>query len=138
MPEEEEVDVGHYFNRDEGGLIEAEITDLWAATADPVFRRFLEKEKVSVVGQFLQSRGSRPAQGDMFKLVRLMVNCCAADAQPVSVQVRVADLPNVNEMDWIRVEGRLHIRLEAGENVPTIEADLVERAETPEEIYIFY
>lgn len=127
--------------RDESGRIEADITDLWAAAADPGFRRFIEGQTVLVRGQFLRQRagGAVKDAREGFKLVRMLITCCAADAQPVSVPVVGLAAPDeTKEMDWLQIEGRLALRMENGEHIPLLEARAIQKSTQPEEVYLFY
>lgn len=129
-----------YLTRDEGGKIEADLMDLWAAAADPGFRRHLADQTIIVTGQLLKppAGSPEPAPGaPRFKLVRLMVTCCAADARPVSIPVFADAMPGEADMSWIRVEGRLVLKVEGGEYVPYLKAESVQPGEEPAEVFLF-
>lgn len=125
--------------RDEGGKIEADLMDIWAAAADPSFRRFLAGRTLIVTAQLLKPpTGSEPPPGaPRFKLVRLLVTCCAADARPVTVPVFAGETPSEADMAWVRVEGRLELRMEGDEMTPYLRAESVAPAAEPAEVFLF-
>jgi uncharacterized repeat protein (TIGR03943 family) len=140
---EEAFDPEPYIARDEQGRIEADLTDLWTAAADPAFRRHFAGQPIRVLGQLLvpkrlRKSGVEPGKAAVFKVARLMIFCCAADAQPVAVQVEASSVPSGKDMDWVQIDGRLDFRAQGGELVPLVRAESVAPAKAPEEIYLTY
>ncbi len=126
---------------DASGKIEADLLDLWAAAADPGMRRNFVDQTLIVTGQLLPPPDHKTNQQTnlpSFKLVRLMITCCAADAQPVSVSVFSDELPDAPDMAWIRIEGTLDLKIEEGEYVPYIRAKDVQLTQEPKEVFLFY
>lgn len=85
---------------------EVRFTQLENASLTPELRNFYSGRRVSLVGRF---SGNEQA----FTLIRYRISCCAADAQPLKVTIRVdprsgqalpaAQLAN----KWVRVTGRV-------------------------------
>ncbi len=140
---EETFDPEPYIARDEQGRIEADLTDLWTAAADPAFRRHFAGQPIRVLGQLLvpkrlRESGVEPGKPAMFKVARLMMFCCAADAQPVAVQVEASTVPEGKDMDWVQLDGRVDFRAQGGELVPVFRAESVAPAQAPKEIYLTF
>ncbi len=132
-----------YIARDAQGRIEADLTDLWTAAADPAFRRHFIGQPIRILGQLLvpkrlRESGVEPGNPALFKVARMMMFCCAADAQPVAVQVEASEVPPGKDMDWVHLEGRLDFRAQGGELVPVFRAEKVTPAQAPKEIYLTY
>ncbi len=145
LPEGEDVeaffDPERYIQRTDDGRILAELTDLWSAAADPAFRKLYENAPVRFTAQLLKPKDPQQdagGSGVQFKAARLMIFCCAADAQPVAVRIEAAAMPPGNDMDWIEVDGRAEFRVLGGEVVPVVAAERVEPAATPSELYLTY
>jgi uncharacterized membrane protein YcgQ (UPF0703/DUF1980 family) len=52
-----------------------------------------------------------------FKLYRVKINCCAADAVPLQVHIICADnITRFKPQQWVEVEGQIQFRKVAGTN----------------------
>jgi len=109
---------------DSEGNIVAEIVDLAFAASEPEMKKALADQPVVVIGQYLALKEGKTAdekhprfydaigavqqKSHSFKLVRLLMVCCAADARPFSVTVEIdGDLPDLQDMTWVKVYGIL-------------------------------
>ena len=88
---------------------------LYAETQEPL-RKTITGKTVEVVGQYLGRAN------DQFKLVRMFIWCCAADARPIYVPVEVSGPVDVSDMEWVKVtttvefstnKGQTHVLLKA-------------------------
>lgn len=82
-------------------------------------------------------RGERVPAGSIVAF-RFVVNCCAADAMPVGVQVTGKDL-NLDRYErdsWVRVTGKLMMEVHEGFPRPRIEAKSVTQIEQPANPYL--
>jgi uncharacterized membrane protein YcgQ (UPF0703/DUF1980 family) len=73
-------------------------------------------------------------------LYRLLVSCCAADAQPVGLVVRVASLEGIEQNRWYRTRGiveMVEVEGQHGGEYLGMRASNVERAEEPESPFLF-
>jgi putative membrane protein len=122
------------------GLVEdmppPEIIDLLYAAQLPEMREGIEGVDLEFIGQFMPATELNP-KGDRFRLVRMMIMCCAADAQPVSVLVETAQLPDVGEMGWVKVRGKPTFPVADGQARPLIVADSVEKTDAPREVFLY-
>lgn len=120
--------------RNSRGHIEASTVDLLYASAEPSMRADFDGQEVEVIGQFLPARTGNP-HGDRFQLVRMFVVCCAADSRPVAVAVQGAG--EFEDMEWLRVTGRVSFPTEAGKPKALVVADSIEKIDAPEEPFSY-
>jgi uncharacterized membrane protein YcgQ (UPF0703/DUF1980 family) len=137
-------DPAPYIPRDEKGRVVVELTELWTAAADPGFRKnFKPDTELTTLAQLLVPKGARDAEvapGKMaqFKVARMMILCCAADARPIAVQVEAPAIPEGKDTDWVQLAGRIEFKAQGGEIVPIFHASEAKAAEAPDEIYLSY
>lgn len=126
-----------YIRRNEEGQIMAEVLDLLFAAEETDLRGDFEGQEVEVIGQFFPAETNNP-RGDRFRLMRMFMICCAADAQPISVLVEAPGWPqDINEMQWIRVVGKAEFPVAGGRRITIIRAEEIEATQAPDEIMLF-
>lgn len=130
------IEVADYLARNAKGQILAETVDLLYAAAEPTIRQDFEGKEIEIIGQFMPAESDNP-EGDRFKLVRLFVMCCAADARPVAALVEAAPGTTFPEMTWLRITGRATFPMEGGRRRAVIAADTVEEIDSPPETFIY-
>jgi len=139
-PAVEDVNAENFFKPDASGNIKVNVGDLLYAAQEPSLSATFVNKSAEVVGQFMPAKTNNP-DGSRFKLVRLFMTCCAADAQPVSLLVeRAADLPipaGVSEMGWTKVVGDITFPLENGRATAIIRARKIEPVSPPEETMLY-
>jgi hypothetical protein len=80
-------------------------------SAWPENRDAWKGKRVRVTGQFLPSADQR-----QFNLVRIKINCCAADAVPLKVVIACRDpVTGFAPNDWVEVTGRIDFRQVPGQ-----------------------
>jgi uncharacterized repeat protein (TIGR03943 family) len=137
---------------DKSGRIKTEVIDLMYASQEAFTRKDFEGKDVELIGQFVPNKlktgeESNPAVGT-FKLLRLVMVCCAADAMPVAVRIESKTQPKgLREMQWLKVTGRVHYRPRikaVGDDTdygdapePVIVADSVKKIDAPREKYLY-
>ena len=84
----------------------------------------------------------RTAKNDnnTFMLFRFAVVCCAADALPLSIEVKTATEENLQNDTWVRVDGLFNNDTISGKQVSSITADSVLQLPIPppEKRYLFF
>lgn len=130
------MDPSIYLAKNEAGQIKAETVDLLYAASESAMREDFEGREVEVIGQFLPLR-SEEATGDRFRIVRLFIICCAADARPVAVSVETTNLESFPEMSWVKVIGKATFPSEGDRRVPLIIASSVSQVEPPKETFLY-
>jgi hypothetical protein len=85
--------------------------NLQQAAYTPETRKLWDEKLVRVKGQFAPSRDDKK-----FRLFRLKMTCCAADAYPLNVEIECAESLPVGELQgrWVNVTGVIRFRKVAG------------------------
>jgi hypothetical protein len=88
-------------------ILNLEFKELERGSYSPQARQFYEGRTVRLKGQFSPGPDKRT-----FSLVRLKIQCCAADAIPLNVVIRLepqahGDLSQFKPQDWVEVTGRV-------------------------------
>jgi uncharacterized membrane protein YcgQ (UPF0703/DUF1980 family) len=114
------------------GNIALEVSDLlYAETQEPLRKRIVGKT-VEVVGQFLSA-----STNDEFRLVRMFMWCCAADARPIYVSAARASLGDVSDLEWVKVTGTAEFSTDNGQTRVFLKADSVDAADPPQEAMLY-
>jgi uncharacterized repeat protein (TIGR03943 family) len=133
---------------DGSGRIKAEVVDLLFAAQESSTRKDFEGKNVELTGQLVANRSKTAAPTGSFKLLRLVMVCCAADAMPVAVKIET-HLPamEIREMQWLKVTGRVHFQarnkaesdgIDYGDYPePVVVADSIKKTEPPLEKYLY-
>jgi uncharacterized repeat protein (TIGR03943 family) len=117
--------------RAEDGNAALEVTDLLYAETQEPLRKTITGKTVEVVGQYLG------AANDQFKLVRMFIWCCAADARPIYVPVEVSGPVDVSDMEWVKVTGTAEFSTNKGQTHVLLKAASVEASDPPEEAMLY-
>jgi uncharacterized membrane protein YcgQ (UPF0703/DUF1980 family) len=137
---------------DKSGRIKTEIVDLLYAAQESFTRKDFEGKDVELIGQLIPTKpkaGAKPAAPTAsFKLLRLVMVCCAADAMPVAVKIETKlSVSEMHEMQWLKVTGRVLYRprsktdsdgIDYGDQPePVIVADSIKKISAPREKYLY-
>lgn len=125
-----------FLKKSDEGFIKAETVDLLYAASQPAMREDFENQDVELTGQFMPARMGNPA-GNRFRLIRLFVMCCAADAQSVAVMVQTKSPADFPEMTWVKVRGKATFPLEGGKQIPVVVDALVTEIEPPVDAFTY-
>ena len=129
-------DAMDFIPRGKDGFPTVQVIDLLYAAQDTSLRADLENKTVEMIGQFMPDHVSN-ASGKRFKLMRMFMTCCAADARPIAALVEPAQKPEVAEMSWVKVVGKVAFPLENGRTIAVLKAEKVESTDPPEEAMLF-
>jgi len=121
-----------YLPKAADGNVALEVTDLLYAESEDSLRKMFFDKTIEVVGQYLP--GSDPKQ---FKLVRMFIVCCAADARPLAVPVELSAPTNVSEMGWVKVVGKAAYTKNGDRVHVVFKADSVEPTDPPAEAMLY-
>ena len=119
----------------EGNMI-VQVVDLLYAAQDSSLRGDLKGQNIEMIGQLMPDTMNN-ADGNRFKLVRMFMVCCAADARPVAVLVESPTKPAGAEMSWIKVVGTVEFPIENGRPIAVVKASKVTATEPPEETMLY-
>jgi uncharacterized repeat protein (TIGR03943 family) len=90
-----------YLPRAADGNVALEVSDLLYSETEQSLRKVFSGKTIEVIGQFLP--GSDKSE---FRIVRMFIVCCAADARPISVPVKADSPVSVADMSWVKVIGQ--------------------------------
>jgi uncharacterized repeat protein (TIGR03943 family) len=108
-----------------------EVTDLITLAHTPDQMRSFEGRKVTCVGRLFAAQDGAPP-----KLVRLIMWCCAADAQPASVDL-TGDVKGAwKDTDWLEVVGTAHFTAANGKVTPSIQVESIKTTQEPDEPFL--
>jgi len=111
--------------------VPVEVTDLITLSRTPNQMKAFDGRKVRSVGLFMTQAGSAP------KLVRWIMWCCAADAQPASVELKGDKFPtDAKDTQYYEVTGTAKFPSTLGHVMPTIEVDSITPTQEPDEPYL--
>lgn len=133
---EQSVAASELMPRSKEGNVQVAVIDLLYAAQDSSLRVDFENKNVELIGQLMPDNVSN-ASGHRFKVVRMLMTCCAADARPVAALVEAAQLPAAAEMSWVKVVGKATFPLENGRTIAVLKADKVMPTDPPEETMLY-
>jgi hypothetical protein len=122
---------------DEGPAFFIEFNELQQAAYVPSLREKLQGKTRKVLGQFIPGKTEYTCS-----LVRIKMQCCAADAQPLNVVIISPDkLTDIKPQAWVEIEGRVFFRKrkDRGEFLPVFQIqgrDKIKPAEAPKNPYL--
>jgi uncharacterized membrane protein YcgQ (UPF0703/DUF1980 family) len=121
-----------YLPRAADGNIALEVSDLLYSESEESLRKLFSGKTIEVIGQFLPG-----AQKSEFKIVRMFIVCCAADARPIAVPVQ-ADAPvSVSDMSWVKVIGQPEFVTNGDRTKVVLKAARVEPTDPPADAMLY-
>ncbi|HEY1476455.1 MAG TPA: TIGR03943 family protein [Chthoniobacterales bacterium] len=121
-----------YLPKAADGNVALEVTDLLYAESEDSLRRMFADKTIEVIGQYLPG-----SDGKQFKLVRMFIVCCAADARPLAVPVAVSGPMTATEMGWVKVVGKATYTQKGDRAHVVLQADKVEPTDPPAEAMLY-
>jgi uncharacterized repeat protein (TIGR03943 family) len=112
--------------------VQVEVMDVLMSAQDPDLVKSLEGRMVRLTGQYAPAEKSDAP----FRVVRMWMLCCAADARPIGVDIQGAP-GSLTSMDWVEVTGTLHYTKDGETFHPTIQAGQVQRTAQPQETFVY-
>jgi uncharacterized repeat protein (TIGR03943 family) len=125
-----------YLHKSKDGNIVLQVIDLLYAAQDSSLRGDFENKRVEFIGQYMPDTVNN-VNGRRFKVVRMLMVCCAADARPVAAVVETERPSNVPEMSWVKVVGEATFPIEGGRNLAVVKAASVTVTDPPEETMLY-
>lgn len=121
-----------YQKRNERGNFELDVMQLYYSGSDAEYAKVMTGQGVETIGQVVHD----PAAGGDPRKLRvfvLQVSCCAADARPFSIPVEITgpNVPQVQDMGWYRIAGKLDYIQERGVMTALLKAEDIQPAVRP-------
>lgn len=104
------------------------MVELLTIEADPALRVAFAKRSVELLGQFL------PDTPEQFRLVRLLMVCCAADARPLGLVV-YGNAPDFEPGNWATTVG--HLTFDDPKERVVLRARHTTPAEAPADLFLY-
>jgi uncharacterized repeat protein (TIGR03943 family) len=125
-----------YLPKDKDGNIQVQVIDLLYAAQDSSMRADFDGKTVTTIGQLMPADANN-GSGNRFKLMRMFMYCCAADAKPIAALVESPTMPGEQEMSWVKVVGKVEFPIEGGRTIPVLKATSVQQVDPPEETMLY-
>jgi uncharacterized repeat protein (TIGR03943 family) len=122
-----------YLPRAADGNVALEVTDLLYGENEASLRKEFTGKTIEVVGQYLPG-----SKSNEFKIVRMLIVCCAADARPIAVPVQAQKTVSVADMSWVKVTGTAEFRESGnGKAKVTVKAAEIEPTDPPQDAMLY-
>ncbi len=113
------------------------VPQLFYTAGDEELQRVLAGLPVETVAQVMPEKVNNP-NGTRLRIFRLFIECCAADARPLSIPIEFGKTPpEYREMGWMKIIGKMTYKVEDGITIPILQVTLIEETEAPEEAMMF-
>jgi uncharacterized repeat protein (TIGR03943 family) len=110
--------------------VPVEVTDLITLSQSPDQMRAFAGRKVRTVGLLVANPGGAP------KLMRWIMWCCAADAQPASVELGGKISGTWKDTQYLEVIGTAQFPSTLGRAIPRIDVDSIQPTQEPDEPFL--
>ena len=123
--------------KNSAGQFLLDVPQIFYTAGDEELMVVMEGIPVETVAQAMEETLHNP-NGHRLKLFRLFVECCAADARPLSIPIDFgAPPPPYEELGWVKVIGTLHYLEEDGDIVPILKVETMEPTAEPMEMMMY-
>ncbi|MBL9151308.1 MAG: hypothetical protein JNK37_02430 [Verrucomicrobiales bacterium] len=131
------ADLERMVPKNEAGNFLLDVPQLFYTAGDEELMKVMEGIRVETTAQVMEETLNNP-KGTRLKLFRLFVECCAADARPLSVPIDFGKAPpTYEEMGWVKVTGKIHYAEEEGNIVPLILVETMEATAEPTDMMLY-
>ncbi len=114
-----------------------DVPQIFYTAGDEELMAVMEGIPVETTAQVMEETLHNP-NGTRLKLFRLFVECCAADARPLSIPIEFGEKPPAyEELGWVKVIGKIHYSEEDGDIVPLINVDSMEPTAEPMDMMMY-
>lgn len=109
-----------------------QVGDLLLAAEKPASMQKLEGRLVELDGRVFVSGANE------FELVRMLILCCAADAQPLAIRVQTDKPLDFPAMSWAKVVGKVRFVARGDTYRPVVQAGLITPIAQPADPNVYY
>jgi len=114
-----------------------DVPQLFYTAGDEELMAVMEGIPVETIAQVMPETINNP-DGTRLRIFRLFIECCAADARPLSIPIEFGkDPPSYEEMGWVKVIGKMHYNEEGDEIVPVINVETMEPTAEPVDMMMY-
>ncbi len=114
-----------------------DVPQIFYTAGDKELMTVMEGIPVETTAQLMEETLNNPDKTRL-KAFRLFIECCAADARPLSIPVDFGKAPpDYTEMGWYKLYGKLHYSKENEEIIPLIRIERIEATAEPTDGLLF-
>jgi len=114
-----------------------DVPQIFYTAGDKELMTVMEGIPVETTAQLMEETLNNPEKTRL-KAFRLFIECCAADARPLSIPVDFGKAPpEYTEMGWYKLYGKLHYSKENEELIPLIRIERIEATAEPTDGLLF-
>lgn len=132
------ADLERMVPKNEAGNFLLDVPQIFYTAGDEELMKVMEGIPIETTAQVMEETLNNP-KGTRLKLFRLFVECCAADARPLSVPIEFGKTPPKYEsMGWVKIVGKLHYSHETdGAILPVIQVQTMEATAEPVDMMVY-
>ena len=114
-----------------------DVPQIFYTAGDRELMQVMEGIPVETSAQLMEETLNNPDKTRL-KAFRLFIECCAADARPLSIPIDFGKAPPAyTEMGWYKIYGKLHYATENEEIVPLLQIERIEATTEPTDGLLF-
>lgn len=114
-----------------------DVPQIFYTAGDKELMDVMEGIPVETTAQLMEETLHNPGRTRL-KAFRLFIECCAADARPLSIPVDFGKAPpEYTEMGWYKLYGKLHYANENDEIIPLLRVERIEATSEPGDGLLF-
>ena len=126
-------DLKQQVDQNENGEFMMDVISIFYTGGDDEVQQVVKGLPVETIGQAMPET-MRNDEGNRIRIFRLMMNCCIADARPISIPVEFEQsVPNYKEMGWYKVHGVMDYENWDEFTIPVLKATKIEPTAEPAE-----
>ncbi len=114
-----------------------DVPQIFYTAGDKELMEVMEAIPVETTAQLMEETLHNPNKTRL-KAFRLFIECCAADARPLSIPIDFGKTPPPYvDMGWYKIYGKLHYATEDGEIIPLLQVERIEATVEPTDGLLF-
>ncbi len=126
-----EADLENLLSKNENGDYKITVPEIFYTGGDTSLQGVLSGKPFETTGQAMKESKNNDL-GNRMRVFQLFMECCAADARPLSIPVEFADgVPDFKEMRWYRLRGTLDFEMRDEVSVPLFKASTFDEIDAP-------
>ncbi|HRQ87374.1 MAG TPA: hypothetical protein PLA50_01150, partial [Bacteroidia bacterium] len=123
--------------QNEKGEFLLDVPQIFYTAGDKELMQVMEGIPVETTAQLMAETLHNP-DNTRLKAFRLFIECCAADARPLSIPIDFGKAPpEYTEMGWYKIYGKLHYSHENEEIIPLLQIERIEATSEPTDGLLF-
>ncbi len=131
------ADLERMVPRSSAGNFTLDIVQIFYTTSDKEVRKVLAGQPIETTAQVMQEKIDNP-DGRRLRLFQLYIECCAADARPISVPIEFKEkAPAIKDNGWAKITGTINYYEQDGEIIPLITVKSMEEAPEPKQDLLY-